>query len=157
MTVTCQCSVLDLVPFIHLFTHTHTNLLSGDDKRLYIRHRVFVQNTRMCLVDFSSQGLLIPAVESATGRQPSAVHISGSASTARSCPRSCPYSACPYGSTDWCNSIKVIHLSQTQVYLWRVISALELQCDQFSLTSPSAHPIPQVLKTRSFLNKHPAH
>lgn len=54
----------------------------------------------------------------------------------RPVPRSCLFLACPYQSTDWCNSMRVINLSQTPGLTWRVIPPLELPgC----LTSLYAH------------------
>lgn len=85
--VTCHSALSLAWPFIYLLTpHSHKYLLNGNDiwKRLYIRYRGFVEDKKMCPIDFSSEGLLAPAARSAIGRQPSTVKASGPASAAES-------------------------------------------------------------------------
>lgn len=78
-------------------------------------------------------------------------------------PRSVPFLACPYQSTDCCGGMKVMHFSQTQdssVGSFQLQSPLDGQLRllldmQHRFTSPSAHPTPQELSPSSLLNKYP--
>lgn len=96
------------------------------------------------------------AVRSAIGRQPSTVNTSGSDSAAKRHlgEGHAPFLACPYWST---SCIKVIDLSQTQDNPEGSFQLTSSPCDQLrllldvqnGLTSPSAHPTPQVLSPTS--------